>query len=369
MHEDPPMTLTADPAHEASRDALAGRIFESTLGAFDLLAMQLGLDLGLYRALRDLGPARPSELADRAGIDARYAREWLEHQAVGGVLAVDDVAAAADERRYSLPSGHAEALLDPDSPAASAALPKFVLAAGLTLPALAEAYRSGRGVAWDAYPGLIEAQELANRPVFANQLTTDWLPAVPDVHERLSRPGARVADVACGTGWSSIALARAYPDVVVHGIDVDPESIRRAGAHAAEAGLSHRVSFLLADAAQAEGAGSYDLVTIVEAVHDLSRPVEVLEAARRLLAPGGCVLVVDEGVAERFTAPGDEIEQLMYGYSLLCCLPDGMAHAGSVGTGTVMRPETLRGYATAAGFAGVEVLPIEDDFFRFYRLA
>jgi hypothetical protein len=96
--------------------------------------------------------------------------------------------------------------------------------------------------------------------------------------------------------------------------------------------------------------------------------VSVLAAMRRLAEPDGVVLVMDERVAERFTAPGDEVEQLMYGYSLMCCLPDGMAHAGSVGTGTVMRPDTLRRYATDAGFAAVDVLPIEDDFFRFYRL-
>jgi 2-polyprenyl-3-methyl-5-hydroxy-6-metoxy-1,4-benzoquinol methylase len=362
------MTVVTDPTHDTSRDALASRIFEATLGAFDLLAMQLGLDLGLYRALADGGPTTPAELAERTAIHVRYAREWLEHQAVGGFLEVDDQAAPADERRYSLPSGHAEVLLDPDSPAASAAMPRFVLAGGQTYPALADAYRTGGGVAWDAYPGLIEAQELANRPVFANQLATDWLPRVDDVHGRLLAGGARVADVACGAGWSSIAIARAYPDVTVHGIDVDQESIERANRNAAGAGVGDRVNFLLADAAAAEGAGTYDLVTIIEAVHDLSRPVEVLAAARRLLAPGGTALVVDERVAETFTAPGDALERLMYSYSVLFCLANSLADAPSVGTGTVMRPEVLRGFAEEAGFASTTILPIDHEVFRVYRL-
>jgi hypothetical protein len=109
-------------------------------------------------------------------------------------------------------------------------------------------------------------------------------------------------------------------------------------------------------------------VTAFECIHDLPDPVSVLATMRRLAEPAGLVLVMDERVAEQFTAPGDDVEQLMYGYSLMCCLPDGLAHPGSVGTGTVMRPDTLREYAIAAGYTGVDILPIADDFFRFYRL-
>jgi len=362
------MTATLDATHVARRDALAGRLFEATLGAFDLLAIQLGLDLGLYRSLTDDGPATAPELAERAGIDARYAREWLEHQAVGSLLEVDDETAAPDERRYRLPSGHAEALLDRDSLAASAALSAFLLAGAQTFQAIADAYRTGQGVAWDAYPRLIEAQELANRPVFGSLLAAEWLPAIPDMHARLSSGGARVADLACGAGWSSIAIARGYPGVAVDGIDVDPESIERARRNATSTGTDDRVRFVLADAAQADGAGSYDLVTIFEAVHDLSRPVEVLAAARRLLAPGASVIVVDERVGETFKAPGDDVERLMYSYSVLFCLPNSLADPPSVATGTVMRPDVLREYATAAGFSRVSILPIEHDTFRLYRL-
>lgn len=110
------------------------------------------------------------------------------------------------------------------------------------------------------------------------------------------------------------------------------------------------------------------MVTIIEALHDVSRPVDVLTAARNLLAPGGTVLVVDEKVAEEFTAPGDEIERLMYGYSILFCLVNARVDAQSAATGTVMRPSRLREYATAAGFSSVTVLPIEHEVFRFYRL-
>ncbi|MCI0344707.1 MAG: SAM-dependent methyltransferase, partial [Chloroflexi bacterium] len=196
----------------AKRDVLLGRVVEATLGALDLLAIQLGLDLGLYQALRDAGPATSVELASRVGIDERYAREWLEHQAVGGVLTVDDAGAAAVERRYALPAGHAEVLLDLDSLAAAHSLPRFVVSAARTLPTIEAAYRSGDGVGWSDDPDLVVAQELANRPLFRHLLVQEWLPAVPEIDGRLrGEPPARIADLACGTGWSSIAFARGYP--------------------------------------------------------------------------------------------------------------------------------------------------------------
>lgn len=350
------------------RDALAGRLFEASLGAFDLLTIHLGLELGLYEALRERGPATSIELAQRAGIDARYALEWLEQQAVTGILEVDDVAAASDARRYSLPPGHAEALLDPDSPAASQSMLRFVVSGARMLPALTDAYRRGDGVAGDAYPGSMIAQELANRPIFRRVLTQEWIPAIPDIHARLTR-GGRVADLACGAGWLAIALAQAYPAITVNGLDIDPESIERARANAAAESLGEdRVRFQVVDAGRAELDGQFDLVTIFEAVHDLPRPVEVLETARHLLIAGGTVLVVDEKVAESFIAPGDEIERAMYGYSVLFCLPESRADLPSVATGTVMRPATLARYATEAGFSRVSVLPIEHDVFRLYRL-
>ena len=132
--------------------------------------------------------------------------------------------------------------------------------------------------------------------------------------------------------------------------------------------MSDRVRFTLVDAASVPTSGDYDLVAAFECIHDLPDPVGVLRSARRMVKPGGTVLVMDERVPEAFTGPGDPVEQLMYGISMLVCLPDGLSHDGSVGTGTVMRPDTLRRYARDAGFADIEVLPIEHDMFRFYQL-
>jgi ubiquinone/menaquinone biosynthesis C-methylase UbiE len=352
---------------EARRDELAERVFGAVGGAMDLLVIYLGDRLGLYRSLADDGSATAPELAARTGIAPRYAREWLEHQAVAGFVDVDDVAAEADTRRYALPAGHAEVLLDDDSLAHVAPLARFIVGAAQTMPRILEAFRSGGGVDWAEYgPDVIEAQEAANRPQFA-AFVGDWIEALPDIAGRL-RSGGRVADLACGTGWSSISIARQFPGVHIDGVDVDESSIARARAHAGEAEMTDRVAFLHADAAASEGGGTYDLVTIFEAVHDMPNPVEVLGTARKLLKPGGAVLVADELTAEQFTAPGDDMEKLYYAYSVTCCLPAGMTTPDSAATGTVMRPATLERYVREAGFGGFAILPIEHEAFRFYRL-
>lgn len=357
--------VTAD--HETAREAFAVRLGGMALAAIELQAVYLGERLGYYRSLAADGPATPAELAERTGTDPRYAREWLEQQATASIVDVDDAAKPAMKRRFSLPSGHAEALIDPESPYLVGPLARFLVASAQRMPDILEAYRTGGGVDWAAYgPDVIEAQEGLNRPQFQH-FVGDWIVALPDIDARLRAGTGRVADVACGTGWSSIWIARHYPGVHVDGIDIDAGSIERARATAAAEGMDDRVSFLFADAANADGHGRYDLVTIFEALHDMGRPVEVLRTARQLLAPGGAVLIGDERVAEAF-APGQEQDRLFYGYSTVACLPNGLSDAPSVGTGTVLRPSAVEAMAREAGFSGFTILPTEHEAFRFYRL-
>ena len=344
--------------------ALTDRIFTSMVGAFDLLAIHAGDRLGWYAALAERGPCTAGELAAATDTDERYTREWLEHQAVGGWLAVDA------ERRYSLPAEHAEALLDRDSLDYAAPMARAFASCAAVLPQALDAYRTGGGVPWSEFGTEgVEAQADTNRPLALTVLAREWLPAIADVHERLSRPGARVADVACGGGWSSIGIAQAYPEARVDGYDVDDESVALARTNAAAAGVDDRVAYHVLDAAGgASPEGGYDLVLVLEAVHDMARPVDALRTMRGLAAEDGTVIVVDERCAETFTAPGDERERALYGFSLFCCLLAGRSETPSAATGTVMRPDTLRGYAREAGFTDVEILPIEDDVFRLYRL-
>jgi SAM-dependent methyltransferase len=356
-------------AAATSRQSLGDRLFEAALGTFDLAALHVGERLGLYAALSE-APMTPPDLADRTGTATRYVREWLEQQAVSGILEVDDVDADADSRRYSIPNEHREVLLHPESLAFMAPIARAMMGITAMTPRLLEVFRSGSGLSWEAYgPDVREAQAAMNRPLFANLLGPEWLAAIPDIDGRLrADPPARVADVAVGGGWSAIALARAYPKIRVDGIDLDASSIELARANLAATEVADRVTFSVGDAADPRFAGRYDLATIFEAVHDFSQPVAVLRAVRGLLAPGASLLVADERVADRFVAPGDPVERFMYGWSFLLCLPNGMADEPSAATGTVMRPDVLRRYATEAGYSRLEVLPIEADFWRFYRL-
>lgn len=354
---------------DARRDALVERLFLATVGTWDVLAVYVGDRLGLYRRLAEHGPATAGELAAAAQLSERYVREWLEQQAASAILAVDDAGAEPGARRYALPAGHDEALLDESSLSCIAPIGQLVVACARPIDAVLEAFRSGAGVPYADYGrDLHEGQARFTRPMFDRLLTSEWLPAVPAVHERLSAdPPARVADVACGEGRSTLAIARGYPKVHVDGIDLDAASIEAAQGYLAGSGLEDRVAFHLRDAADGT-AGVYDLVYIHEALHDMSYPVRVLAACRALLADGGSVIVADERVPDAFDPPSDELERFYYGFSVFHCLPVGMVGEGAAGTGTVMRVDTVRGYAVEAGFGAVEVLPIEDDFYRFYRL-
>ena len=357
--------MEADAAQR--RDALVERLFMNAIGAFDLFSVYLGDVLGLYRALAERGPLTSPELADAAGVHERYAREWLEHQAASDLLAVEGT---ESERRFRLPEGHDEALLDVSSLNYIAPMARSVLASIRPVDAVLDAFRNGGGVPYADYgEDMHEAQAAFTRPLFENLLGKEWLPSVPELHERLrTDPPAAVADVACGQGRSSIEIARAYPKVRVDGIDSDHASIESARENLDGSGVEERVTFHERDAADAGLAGRYDLVTIFEALHDMSYPVEVLRAARGLLADGGLMFIGDERTEATFTAPAGEVERLFYGFSVFHCLPVGMIGEGAAGTGTVIRPDTVRRYAGEAGFSSCEVLPIENDFWRFYLL-
>ncbi|HJP64997.1 MAG TPA: methyltransferase domain-containing protein [Actinomycetota bacterium] len=352
----------ADEEHPLRR-----RLERAELAALELYGLYLGERLGLYRSLADEGPATPGELASRTGTTERYVREWLEHQAVSGFVQVDDPDADEGARRFVLPSEHRPVLVDEGSLAYSAYKGVDVVRAGRTLPQLVEAFRSGGGL--PPLPWEPEGRAEFNRARYLNLLGKRWLPSIPDVDARLKAdPPASVADIACGTGWSSIAMALAYPTIRVDGFDLDADAVAKARANAEASGVTDRVTFSAADAVDPRLSGRYDLATIFEALHDMSRPVEALAAARALLAPGGSVIVADELVGETFTVAAGERERSTYGWSVVTCLPGAMGDPETAATGAVMRSPTLRRYAQEAGFGRVEIIPIETRYWRFYRL-
>jgi 2-polyprenyl-3-methyl-5-hydroxy-6-metoxy-1,4-benzoquinol methylase len=353
----------------------AERLFTTGLAALEATTINVGRQLGLYTALAERGPCPPEALAEHAGIDSRYAREWLEQQAVAGWIDVDPATIAGDpgSRCYSLSAAAQECLLRPESLASVGPLFDFLPSIATVLPAVLDAFRTGSGVPYADY-GIHDVQGDFNRPGHLHLLAREWLPAIPGLADRLNGdPPARVAEIGCGEGWAAIAIARAWPELTVKGFDLDDASISAARKHAADAGVANRVRFEVADVTappDSLGAGgAYDLVLAFEMIHDLARPQAALATMRHLVAPAGVCLVADENVAEHFEAPTDNpMERLFFAASVLHCLPVGMADAPSEATGTVMRPTTLRRYASEAGFSSVEVLPIHHDMFRFYRL-
>jgi SAM-dependent methyltransferase len=365
------------PVDGVSSDAFAERVLHSAAGAFELFSIYLGDQLGYYTALAGAAAMTSGELAATTRTSERYTREWLEQQTVVGILVVDDAGAPAPLRRYSLPASHADVLASEDSLNYLAPLAQMLAGAVTPLQRVIEAYRSGRGVPYEEFGDQFRAgQGRINRSLFLQQLGQAWLPSIPDVHARLlGGTPSRVADIGCGVGWSSIGLALSYPDVHVHGFDSDAPSLELARAFAAQAGVADRVSFhaveVGADAIGGAGTGArgaYDVVMALECVHDMTDPVSALRAMRQMAGNDGAVIVVDERVADEFLGAGGDVEWLMYGWSILHCLPVGMNHDHAAGTGTVMRKATLASYAGAAGFTRVETLPIDNFLFRVYRL-
>ncbi len=345
-------------------DAFAERIFQGFVQASDLLHVYVGDRLDLYRALRGAGPTDAPALAARAGIDERYAHEWLEHQAVAGILE------QTGPGRFTLPEAHATVLVDETDPAFLASLAQGLVGLARAMPQVVDAFRTGDGVAYEEYGDDVrDCIARINRPMFVNDLASTWFPAIPGLAQRLQAdPPARVADVGCGTGWSAIAIARGFPKAQVTGIDLDAPSIATARANASAEGVDDRVTFEQRDAADPALAGGFDLVCAFETIHDMTDPVGALRVMRALRADGGTVVVADERVADEFTTDVDDAERFQWGWSAIHCLPVALTEPPATGTGTIMRTPRVREYARDAGFASVEVLPIEHDFWRFYRL-
>lgn len=349
-------------------EEFAGGLFGACLAVMELANVQLGIRLGLYEALAGTGPVTAGDLAGPTGIAVRYAQEWLEQQAVAGVVEVDDTTKAPDERRFSLPDAHAHVLLDDDSEACMKPCAAVVPWVAKAIDIMVDEFRSGTGQPFGAFD-LHDIQAAFTRPAFVNHLTQDWLPALADLQAKLDAGAhVRIAEVGCGEGLAAITIARAYPNVEVDGFDLDEASIAAAQRDAAAARVDDRARFHLRDAADPTIDGDYDLVMAIEMLHDVPDPVGILRTMRTLAGEDGTVLVADERTEEAFTVPTNEMERFFYAFSTLHCLAVSMQDGGA-GTGTVFRADTLRRYATEAGFDAVEPLDVDHPQFALYRLS
>ncbi|WP_435316807.1 class I SAM-dependent methyltransferase [Haloarchaeobius sp. TZWSO28] len=355
-------------ATDAERDAFAERLVGALAGAFDVYAIYIGDTLGFYHALAGDTPLTAADLAAETATHERYVREWCEQQTVSGIITVDDPAKPAEDRRYALPPAHVEILTDLESERFMAPFAQLFVGAASPISAVVDAFRTGEGVPREAYgDDYREGQGRLNRTAYLDLLGREWIPSMPDVDATLQLENARVADVCCGHGFAGIGVADTYPTVHVDAFDTDEAAVESASRHVAEFGLVDRVDVQQADAASLRTDDHYDLVLAFECIHEFADPIGALSAMRDLAGDYGTVLVMDRRVGDGF---GDELEYdwLTYGWSMLHCLPVGMADQPSAETGAVMRTDTLRWYAEEAGFDRVEVLPIEHEHNRFYRL-
>lgn len=344
-------------------DGFAERILTETNAAMSTLNLYIGYRLNLFQAIADAGAVTPKELARRTGFSLRYIQEWLECMTVGGYLDYDSATGC-----FSLPPEHAVVLLNRDDKAYAIPFVCYIPSFASTLSDLLKAFRIGGGVPYDKYGSdLVDAIGIGNRPMFVNDYVKKWIPTMPDIESRLMA-GGQVADIGCGVGWSSIILAQGFSKIHIDAIDMDSASIDEARLNAEEAGVSNRITFHQTSLEESSLKGPYDLVTAFEVIHDLAYPVKVLRQMREMVVANGAVLIADEAVGETVEENRNFLGQLMYNFSVLHCLPQSMVFPDSAATGTVMSPSTLCTYAKEAGFRRVDILPIDNPLWRFYRL-
>ena len=303
----------------------------------------MGDRLGLYRAMAGAGPLTPAELAERTGTAERYVREWLNAQAAGGYVSYDP-----DSGRYTLPAEQAVALTDESSPAYLPGFFQIALGSVLDSPRVTEAAKTGAGIGWhDHVEDVFDGCERFFRPGYNASLVSTWLPALDGVVDKLQR-GARVADVGCGHGASTILMARAFPASTFVGSDYHEGSIATARERAAQAGVADRVTFETTAAASYPGTG-YDLVTMFDCLHDMGDPVGAARHVRESLAADGTWMIVEPAAGDRIEDNLNPVGRAYYGFSTLLCTPASLSQEVGLAIGAQAGESRIRDVVTGAG--------------------
>jgi SAM-dependent methyltransferase len=352
------MTMTSS---ELTVEQFVGQVASDAAAVFHAATVVLGDKLGLYKSLAEGGPATAAELAARTGYDERYLQEWLNAQAASGYCGYD-----VTTGRFGLSPAQATVLTDETSPAFAAGM--LVLAAAILKDEERlgrDAFQTGAGVGWhEHHHDLFTNTERLFKPGYIANLVSSWIPALDGVEAKL-RAGARVADVACGYGASTIVMARAYPESTFVGFDYHGASITQASKRAAEAGVADRVRFETAAADEYAGLG-YDLVCVFDALHDLGDPVGAAAHIRNSLAPDGTLLVVEPMAGETVADNINVIGRLFYSAGLFVCLPNAKSQGGHQQLGNQVPDSTWRKLLNDAGFSRFR-LATETPFNRVFE--
>jgi SAM-dependent methyltransferase len=340
-------TLEQQPVDETKLMEFVYRAVDEVGATLSAALVVMGDRLGLYRALAEGGPQTAQELAQRAGVSERYTREWLNGNAAGGYVAYHPKA-----RTYSLPPEQTVALTDEESPAFLPGFFQIAVGSVIDSPRITEAARSGEGVGWHEHNhDVFHGCERFFRPGYNAHLISTWLPALDNVVPKLER-GARVADIGCGHGSSTILMAQAFPKSTFIGSDYHTGSIETARKRAREAGVADRVTFEVAPAAGFPGSG-FDLVTMFDCLHDMGDPVGAAEHVHASLASDGTWMVVEPAAGDRIEENLNPVGRAYYGFSTFLCTPSSLAQDVGLALGAQAGEGKLREVITAGGFTRI----------------
>ncbi len=349
--------------NEGKLESFTQRLLYDINSGMSCLNLYIGHRLGLFSAMQVLGKLKPSDLAKHTNTNKRYITEWLECMAAGEYIDHD-----SESDTFSIPPEYALALTEQDNPYYMAAFLCWIPSLASVISPLINAFRTGEGIPYEKYgeDGL-EAIGQGNKPMFINDYVSNWIPVIPNMKGKLES-GARVADIGCGLGWSSISLAKGFPAISVDGFDNDMASVEKANNYAEKEGVSNRVIFHAMSVEEIPLNGKYDFITAFECIHDMAYPLEALSKMKELLSDDGTVLISEEAVGDSLEENKNFFGHLMYNFSVLHCVPQSMVFPDSAAIGTVMKPSTMKKLSEEAGFTDFKILPIENAFWRFYQL-
>jgi len=333
---------------ESRLESFMGQVLTDMGAIISAPLMALGERLGLYKAMAHAGPLSSQEVADRAGVAERPVREWLRNQAAGGYVDYD---ATADT--YTLPEEHALALADEDSPFYVLGIFDSVASLYAKEGEIEEAFRTGNGMGWHEHDHrLFRGTERFFRPGYRAHLVAEWIPALDGVKEKLER-GARVADIGCGHGASTIIMAQAFPNSEFHGFDYHDSSIEQARERAAAAGLADdRIRFEVAAGKEFPGSG-YDLVCVFDCLHDMGDPVGAAQHIRQALADDGTWMIVEPYAKDRVEENLNPVGRVFYGASTVICTPASLAQDVGLALGAQAGEAQLTEVIKGGGFSRV----------------
>lgn len=326
---------------------LVGQMVGDLGGAASVAMVRMGDQLGLYRALHSKGPMTPAELATAVGANERYLREWLSHQTASNYLTHDPATG-----RFALSAEQAMIFGMEESPVYM--MGGFDLMAAMldNQPKVEAAFRTGGGVAWGDQAGcMFCAVARFFRPGYHNHLVDAWLPALDGAVEKL-RAGAQVADIGCGHGWSTVMMAKAFPQSHFTGYDFHAGSIEAARVHAAEHGVSENTRFEIGTA-KAFAATDLDLVTCFDCLHDMGDPTGAARHIRQALKPDGTWMIVEPMAGDSLEANCNPVGRLFYAASTMICVPTSLAQEVGLALGAQAGEARLREVITAGGFGSV----------------